>query len=85
MYLCGVNIKQEFGKWFLDVAKYVVTALLLSSMIEGLSQWWLMGVSVSVALLCLLFGGVLLKKGKDEEERRERNRERNRNKNKRKG
>ena len=24
-YLCIMNIKQEFGKWFLDVAKYVLT------------------------------------------------------------
>ena len=36
-----MNIKQEFGKWFLDVAKYVLTAMLLTAMIDGLSQLWL--------------------------------------------
>ena len=79
-YLCNVNIKHEFGKWFLDVAKYVVTAMLLTAMIDGLSQVWLIGVSVAIAVLCLVFGGVLMKKGKNEEDRRERNRERHRNK-----
>jgi heme exporter protein D len=79
-YLCSVNIKQEFGKWFLDVAKYVLTAMILTSMIEGLSQMWLViGASV-LMILCLVFGAVLMRKGKEEEERRERNRQRHKDK-----
>ena len=77
-----MNIKQEFGKWFLDVAKYVLTAMLLTAMIDGLSQVWLISVSALVTLLCLTFGAVLMRKGKDEEERRERNRQRHRTNNK---
>ena len=80
--LCCVNIKQEFGKWFLDVAKYVLTAMLLTSMIEGLSQWWLIATTAAVTVLCLIFGSILMRKGKEEEERKARNRERHRNKNK---
>ena len=75
-----MNIKQEFGKWFLDVAKYVLTAMLLSSMIEGLSQVWLINVSVAVTLLSLIFGGVLINIGRKEEDSRERNRQRHRDK-----
>ena len=75
-----VNIKQEFGKWFLDVAKYVLTAMLLTSMIEGLSQAWLISVAASVTLLCLIFGGVLISSGRKEEDRIERNRQRHRDK-----
>ena len=75
-----MNIKQEFGKWFLDVAKYVLTAMLLSSMIEGLSQSWLINISVAVIVLCLVFGGVLMSKGNKDEDRRERNRQRHRDK-----
>ena len=75
-----MNVKQEFGKWFLDVAKYVLTAMLLSSMIEGLSQFWLIGVASSVTTLCLVFGGILMSSGKKDEERRERNRQRHRDK-----
>lgn len=75
-----MNIKQEFGKWFLDVAKYVLTAMLLTSMIEGLSQAWLISVAASVTLLCLIFGGVLISSGRKEEDRIERNRQRHRDK-----
>ena len=57
-----MNIKQEFGKWFLDVAKYVLTAMLLSSMIEGLNQLWLLAVTACVTVLCLIFGAVLIRK-----------------------
>jgi len=76
----GMNIKQEFGKWFLDVAKYVLTAMLLTAMIDGLSQIWLICVSAAVTMLCLIFGAVLIRKGKDEEDRRELNRQRHREK-----
>ncbi len=75
-----MNIKQEFGKWFLDVAKYVLTAMILSSMIEGLSQTWLIVGASAIMILCLVFGAILLRKGRDEEERRQRNRERHREK-----
>ena len=75
-----MNIKQEFGKWFLDVAKYVLTAMLLSSMIEGLSQVWLINVSIAVTLLRLIFGDVLINIGRKEEDSRERNRQRHRDK-----
>lgn len=77
-----MNIKQEFGKWFLDVAKYVLTAMLLAAMIEGLSQTWLIAVTAAISVLCLLFGALLMRKGKEEEDRRERNRERQRAKKK---
>ena len=74
--LQAVNIKQEFGKWFLDVAKYVLTAMILSSMIEGLSQMWLVVGASTLMIICIVFGAVLMRKGKEEEERRERNRQR---------
>lgn len=75
-----MNIKQEFGKWFLDVAKYVITAMLLTSMIEGLSQAWIVATTAAVSILCLVFGAVLMWKGREEENRRERNRQRHREK-----
>ena len=75
-----MNVKQEFGKWFLDVAKYVLTAMLLTTMIDGMSQTWLMAVSASVTLLCLTFGAVLIRKGREDEDRKERNRQRHRDK-----
>lgn len=76
----GVNIKQEFGKWFLDVAKYVLTAMLLTAMIEGMSQTWIIVGSFAIMLACLVFGGILMSKGRKEEDMRERNRQRHRDK-----
>jgi len=75
-----MNVKQEFGKWFLDVAKYVLTAMLLSAMIDDLNQVWLIAVTTGVTILCLMFGAILIRKGKDEEDRKERNRQRHRDK-----
>ena len=77
-YICSVNLKQEFGKWFLDVAKYVITAMLLTSMIEGMSQTWIVATTAALSILCLVFGAILMQKGRDEEDRRERNRQRHR-------
>lgn len=75
-----VNVKQEFGKWFLDVAKYVLTAMLLTAMIEGLSQKWIIWGSFMIMFLCLVFGATLIRMGRQEEDRKERNRQRHRDK-----
>ncbi len=75
-----MNIKQEFGKWFLDVAKYVLTAMLLTAMIDGLSRQGIIVGATLIMILCLVFGGILMNKGKKEEDMRERNRQRHRDK-----
>lgn len=75
-----MNIKQEFGKWFLDVAKYVLTAMLLTAMIDGMSQVWIIAGSFVIMVVCLSFGAVLIGMGRKEEDRRERNRQRHRDK-----
>jgi len=33
-------IKKEIGKWFLDVAKYVATAVLISSFLGSFEHKW---------------------------------------------
>ena len=49
-------------------------------MIDGLSQTWLIvGASVLMSI-CLIFGGILISKGRKDEDRRERNRQRHRDK-----
>ena len=75
-----MNVKQEFGKWFLDVAKYVLTAMLLTAMFDGLNQTWIIAITACVTILCLVFGAILMRKGKEEEDRRERNRQRHKDK-----
>jgi len=77
-----MNLKEEIGKWFLDVAKYVLTAMLLTSMIEGLSQPWITVTTAVVMTVSFLVGFSLVRSGKQEEERKARNREKNKNKHK---
>lgn len=72
-----MNLKEEYGKWFMDVAKYVLTAMLLTTMVEGMSQMWVVIITGIFLILSLLFGTILLRKGNEEEERRRKNRERN--------
>jgi hypothetical protein len=33
-------MKKELGKWFMDIAKYMVTALLLSSALGNMNRPW---------------------------------------------
>jgi hypothetical protein len=33
-------VKKEVGKWFMDVAKYVATAVLISSFLGSFEQKW---------------------------------------------
>ena len=39
------KMRKEIGKWFMDIAKYVATAVLISSFLGGLQQKWLMYVT----------------------------------------
>lgn len=41
-------MKKELGKWFMDVAKYMVTALLLSRLFNGLDDWPLAGIMLTI-------------------------------------
>ncbi|MDR1973763.1 MAG: hypothetical protein LBQ31_03705 [Bacteroidales bacterium] len=57
--------KRELGKWLLDVAKYVVTAGIISSFIKGFSVLWLLYViCFSIATICFLSGMYFIHKSK---------------------
>lgn len=56
------DMRKEFGKWLMDIAKYITTAVILSSVFGQVNTPWvvyLIGVvSVTVTLWCglLLIG-----------------------------
>ena len=65
-------MKKVFSAWLLDIAKYVVTALILSSALKdsiySISQWYYyMGCFVFVAVVVSL--GVFLFKRAEKEEK----------------
>ncbi|MDR1357026.1 MAG: hypothetical protein LBJ58_05080 [Tannerellaceae bacterium] len=49
-------MKKEIGKWFMDIAKYVATAVLISSFLGGFEQIWAVytvGAVIVIAAFCL--------------------------------
>ena len=50
-------MRKEIGKWFMDIAKYVATAVLISSFLGGLQQKWLMYITgIIVVVIFLVLG-----------------------------
>ena len=52
-------MRQEFGRWFLDVAKYILTALLLSSFFGEMNNIYYTILAFCIFALCLLVGALL--------------------------
>jgi len=50
-------MRKEIGKWFMDIAKYVATAVLISSFLGGFEQKWAMSfVGIVTVILTFSFG-----------------------------
>ena len=60
-------MKKEFGKWLMDIAKYLTTAVLLSSVFNDMKESCVIYLVVSVAIVLTLLTGLLLVKDKKEE------------------
>ncbi|MBE6300766.1 MAG: hypothetical protein E7085_02760 [Parabacteroides distasonis] len=53
-------MRKEFGKWLMDVAKYLATAVLLSSVFEEIQNTYRVYVICSFVLIVLLCLGLIL-------------------------
>jgi hypothetical protein len=49
-------MKKEFGKWLLDIAKYMVTALLLSTIFADMREPMIMYLVAIFSLVLLIAG-----------------------------
>lgn len=58
-------MKKEFGKWLMDIAKYMATALLLSSAFGDMENPFVV-ISVIIATASTLVFGLVLVKDKKE-------------------
>jgi divalent metal cation (Fe/Co/Zn/Cd) transporter len=61
-------MKKEFGKWLLDVSKYLITGVVITSLVHDFSgfNWWIIpvcGFILSLIILCI--GLKLLKERSD--------------------
>ncbi len=53
-------MKKEFGKWLMDIAKYITTAVILTSLFADIQQRWIIYVGGVLAVLSTLLVGLWL-------------------------
>lgn len=58
-------MKKELGKWLMDIAKYMVTALLLSSVFGDIGQASVFICVIAASAITLGWGLYLVKDNKD--------------------
>ena len=61
-YLC--NMKKELGKWLMDIAKYITTAVILTSIFGDVEQKWIIYLGGILAVAFTLGWGLYLVKDK---------------------
>lgn len=55
-------MKREIGKWFLDIAKYIVTAVILNELFGGFEEKYLVvTVAALTAVFAFIVGSVILR------------------------
>jgi len=67
-------MKKEFGKWFLDLAKYILTAMFLTSVFTDMEKSEIQIYTLLAFLFCVSFGYLLLRNSGEEEKANENNR-----------
>lgn len=53
-------MKKELGKWLMDIAKYITTAVVLSSIFGDVQEKWVIYVGGSLAIVVTLLAGLWL-------------------------
>jgi E3 ubiquitin-protein ligase DOA10 len=58
-------MRKEFGKWLMDIAKYITTAIILTSVFGDVSQKWVIYIGGVFAVIVTLSWGLYLLKPQD--------------------
>lgn len=53
-------MKKELGKWLMDIAKYITTAVVLTSIFGDVEQKWIIYFGGVLAVACTLGRGLYL-------------------------
>ncbi|MBR5541760.1 MAG: hypothetical protein IKU64_05320 [Bacteroides sp.] len=59
-------MRKEFGKWLMDIAKYITTAVILTSIFGEIDQKWIIYVGGIISILLTLGVGLWLVQDKKE-------------------
>ena len=64
------TILKEVGKWLMDVAKYIATAVVITSIFGGMvNKGWVVAVGLISIILMLVCGVVLINQSKSEQDK----------------
>lgn len=63
-------MEKEFGKWLMDIAKYMVTALLLSTIFAEMNEPIIIYLVVILSVIVLSFGLYWVHKGEQNEKKK---------------
>lgn len=61
-------VKKEFGKWLMDIAKYMTTAILLSTVFSEIQNIWVYLSVILAVIITLVLGLILVRDKKEGEE-----------------
>ena len=70
MLTFAVDMEKEFGKWLMDIAKYMVTALLLSTIFADMNEPIIIYMVVILSVIVLSFGLYWVNKGEENEKKK---------------
>lgn len=60
-------MREQFGKWLMDIAKYITTAIVISSVFENLGEWnWATYSLTIAAVVATLVLGLIMQRKKKE-------------------
>lgn len=79
-YLCrriNHKMKEIFGKWFLDVAKYILTAMFLTTVLTDMEAARVLYITSLIFVVCLVIGYVLLREADKEKKKKEKRKNKN--------
>ena len=55
-------MRKELGKWLMDIAKYIATAIILTSIFGDIEERWIIYVGGALAIIATLGWGLYLVK-----------------------
>ena len=55
-------MRKELGKWLMDIAKYIATAVILTSIFGDIEERWIIYVGGALAMIATLGWGLYLVK-----------------------
>ena len=53
-------MEEKFSNWLLDIAKYIVTALILTTALRNTIEGWLFYIVSGTLVVCIILVGVYL-------------------------